>query len=104
MLLSQFVLGDKMIHFIAYAVVALVPALGLRLSIAARCVVATELTGISLEFAQTFVDGRSCDIYDIVANTLGALTGIVLAMMLRTRFVKYREALPQHGTERRHDS
>jgi len=88
-LLSELALGDKIIHFCAYAVLALLPAVGLRFSIAAVCVVITELVGVALEFAQMLVSGRSCDIYDIVANTGGVIAGIGLAMILRTRVMRH---------------
>ena len=87
-LLSELALGDKIIHFCAYSVLALLPAFGLRLPIAALCVVVTELVGVALEFAQTFVSGRSCDIYDIAANTGGVLAGIGFAIILRTRVMR----------------
>ncbi len=87
-LLSELALGDKIIHFCAYAVLALLPALGVRFPIAALCIVVTELVGVALEFVQTFVSGRSCDIYDIVANTGGVIAGIGLAIILRTRLMR----------------
>jgi VanZ family protein len=87
-LLSELALGDKIIHFCAYAVLAFLPAVGLRFSIAAVCVVITESVGVALEFAQTAVSGRSCDIYDIAANTGGVIAGIGLAMILRARVMR----------------
>jgi VanZ family protein len=87
-LLSDLALGDKVIHFCAYAVLALLPAVGLRFSMAVVCVVVTELVGVALEFAQTVVSGRSCDIHDIVANTGGVIAGIGLAMILRARVMR----------------
>ena len=88
-LLSELALGDKIIHFCAYSVLALLPAFGLRFPIAALCVVVTELVGVALEFVQTFVSGRSCDIYDIAANTGGVLAGIGFAIILRTRVMRH---------------
>ena len=87
-LLSELALGDKIIHFCAYSVLALLPVFGLRFPIAALCVVVTELVGVALEFVQTFVSGRSCDIYDIAANTGGVLAGIGFAIILRTRVMR----------------
>ena len=87
-LLSELAVGDKIIHFCAYSVLALLPAFGLRFPIAALCVGVTELVGVALEFVQTFVSGRSCDIYDIAANTGGVLAGIGFAIILRTRVMR----------------
>lgn len=83
--LSAFHVNDKFIHFSTYAVIALVPAYGLRFRTAASCVVTTELVGIGLEVAQLFVRGRSCDPYDLLANTVGVLAGMSVALFARSR-------------------
>jgi VanZ family protein len=77
-------LNDKFVHFSVYAVIAFVPAFGLRLSTAVACVLTTELVGIALEFAQLFAHDRSCDPYDMAANTAGVLVGVILAMIGRS--------------------
>ena len=77
-------LNDKFLHFSVYAVIAFVPAFGLRPSTAVACVLTTELVGIVLEFAQLFAHDRSCDPYDMAANTAGVLVGVILAMIGRS--------------------
>lgn len=77
-------LNDKVVHFSVYAVIAFVPAFGLRLSTAVACVLTTEVVGIALEFAQLFARGRSCDPYDMLANTAGVLVGVILALIGRS--------------------
>lgn len=85
--------NDKLMHFSAYAVVAFVPAFGLRFSTALRCVITTELVGIGLEFAQLFVRQRSCDPYDIAANTAGVFAGVLLAVAGRSRLLRAENTL-----------
>ena len=85
--------NDKFLHFSAYAVVAFVPAFGLRFSTALLCVITTELVGIGLEFAQLFVRQRSCDPYDIAANTAGVLAGVLLAVAGRSRVIRAENTL-----------
>jgi VanZ family protein len=77
-------LNDKFLHFSVYALIAFVPAFGLRLGTAVACVLTTELVGIALEFAQLFARDRSCDPYDMAANTAGVLVGVILAMIGRS--------------------
>jgi VanZ family protein len=87
-LLSSANIGDKLLHFSAYAVLAFIPAIGLQLSSAIACLIASEVVGVGLEFAQLFVPDRSCDPYDAVANTAGVLAGTALAIVIRSRVVR----------------
>jgi VanZ family protein len=80
--------NDKLLHFSAYTAMAFVPAFGLRFSAAIGCIIATELLGIGLEFAQLFVRQRSCDPYDVMANTAGVLIGVVVALVCRSRVLR----------------
>ena len=41
------------------------------------------LLGALLDFAQNFVPGRTFDLYDILANTLGVIIGIALGLLTR---------------------
>ena len=88
MALSLTHVNDKVLHFSAYAVLVFIPVFGLRLSTALGCIVATELVGIGLEYAQTFVRQRSYDPYDMAANTAGVLAGITLAIAGRARLIR----------------
>ena len=77
--------NDKVVHFVGYTVLALFPVaflelLGMGLALAASMVP----MGILLEFLQKLVPGRSFEIGDMLANSFGVATGIVLAMWLRT--------------------
>ena len=91
MLLTSADVSDKVMHFSAYAVLALVPAIGLQFSIAIPCIVANELVGVGLEFAQLLVPDRSCDLYDAAANTAGVLVGTALAIVIRSRIVRVEQ-------------
>lgn len=73
---------DKASHFLAYAGLAGLTALaGIRLSLA--LVIALSL-GIAIEFLQLLVAGRSGgDWADILANSLGAASGLLLLHGLR---------------------
>ena len=81
-------INDKLLHFSAYAAIAFVPIFALRINIALICIIATEIVGIGLDVAQLFVRHRSYDPYDIVANTLGIVVGIMIAVASRSRVVR----------------
>lgn len=68
---------DKVLHFVAYAVVAILAMLSIR-SPRHRMIglAALVLLGIALELAQVFVPGRSFDLWDLAANGGGVLIGL----------------------------
>jgi VanZ family protein len=84
MALSRTNVSDKLLHFGTYSVIAFIPAFGLGFRTAIRCIVATELVGIGLEIVQRIVPDRSFDLYDVLANTMGVLAGIALAVAIRS--------------------
>jgi VanZ family protein len=73
---------DKASHFIAYAGLAALTGLaGIRLSLALALAC---LLGVAIEFLQLLVAGRSGgDWADILANSLGAGSGVLLLHGLR---------------------
>ncbi len=80
---------DKILHAIAYGVLAalLVPAmrragLGARGALLAAIALAS-LYGVTDELHQAFVPGRTADVLDWAADTIGAAVGAVAALALR---------------------
>jgi VanZ family protein len=76
--------GDKVVHFLAFGLLATVTLRALRLESARwRAVVAVvvvSLFGASDELHQHFTPGRSCEVFDWLADTLGA--GVAVALYL----------------------
>jgi VanZ family protein len=71
--------SDKLLHFVAYFVLMLLPALHeARLSTALHAVGIVAL-GFTLEFLQSRFAGRSFDAGDVVGNLAGVLAGLVTA-------------------------
>ena len=72
---------DKVIHCVEYGVLAFLVARAVRpadraaLWPAAVAVWVAILYGVSDEFHQSFVPGRSSDVYDVVADSVGAALG-----------------------------
>jgi hypothetical protein len=77
--------SDKIVHFLVFGLLATVTLRALRIeSPRSRAVVAVllaSLFGASDELHQFFTPGRSCDIFDWLADTLGA--GLAVSLYLR---------------------
>jgi VanZ family protein len=93
MFLSNALVSDKFMHFSAYAVLALIPTIGLQFTTAIPFIVASELMGVGLEFAQLLVPNRSCDPYDAAANTAGVIAGTGLAIAIRSRIIREEQSV-----------
>ena len=91
--------SDKLLHLVAYALLALIPTFGFRLRTAGLFLLASELVGVALEFAQFLIPQRSGDPIDVGANTLGLLLGAVVGRVLRVR-MQATPYTPVHGWER----
>jgi VanZ family protein len=76
-------ISDKVLHLVAYAVLAILPAAGFRAMTAVWCLVGVECLGLVLECLQPLVPGRSFELGDIAANTLGLIAGALAAVVLR---------------------
>ena len=73
---------DKIVHVIEYGILGFLIAYGLDLNksnfkkTALLAVTLSILAGISDEFHQYFVPGRSCDAYDALADLIGSALGV----------------------------
>ena len=74
----SFALFDKIVHMVEFGVLALLIYLALRDTNAAKhhlfvlAFMITFLYGVSDEIHQYFVPGRKADIFDVIANGIGA--------------------------------
>jgi VanZ family protein len=81
---------DKVLHFTAYGALGIAVGLWIppafwkrRLAISLLLVtIITSAYGVTDELHQSFVPGRDCDIWDWVADTLGAFFGALAVMMV----------------------
>lgn len=88
---------DKVFHLISFAGLALLIELGAfeagpRLS-AILSVVLASAVGLALELVQAALPHRSAEVLDWVADTVGALGGVVIWTLLRSP----RRAVPRSG-------
>ena len=80
---ASFGVSDKTEHFIAYFVLAAIPALGFERRNGIFAALSMVVLGILLDLTQKFIPGRSFEFADIAANTAGVLTGLGIAWAVR---------------------
>jgi VanZ family protein len=73
--LSLLHMNDKVQHFLAYAVLACLPAWMASRPSLPRCGLYLLALGLLLEIFQSFVPGRSCDLLDGLSDTAGIVIG-----------------------------
>lgn len=86
---------DKLVHLLAYALLAILMlgampwrAGGYTLRQVALAALLAALYGLSDEWHQSFVPGRSSDALDVLADGIGALLGSVMLWLLTRRLAQ----------------
>lgn len=82
---------DKLVHFMGYTVLAIVPVAFLELlGIGIMLAVSMIPLGVLLEYVQRLVPGRSFEIADMAADCLGVMAGMVVALCIRHVLKRFR--------------
>ncbi|KAK9356627.1 hypothetical protein V1505DRAFT_236281 [Lipomyces doorenjongii] len=87
---------DKLVHFLVFFILTtlfywIVDTTRRRL-INATIIVCIVLGGIGSEFVQSFVPDRAFDIFDIVANVIGASLALALSSLYHKRMLERKRA------------
>jgi VanZ family protein len=77
--------SDKLLHFGAYLLISLLAVLLFRRRVAFALAGGAVLLGVTLEFVQKLVPGRSFEIRDMTANTLGVFVGLMAIVCAKRR-------------------
>jgi VanZ family protein len=77
-------INDKFEHFLAYSVLAFLPAVHERRNFVILSALGTVALGIGLEFGQFYSSGRSFEIADMVADALGVSLGLIIGVPARS--------------------
>jgi VanZ family protein len=85
-LLAALTVADKLLHFGAYAVLGLLPAMHERRAVLVGTLALVMVEGLALEFAQDFVPGRSFEWLDLAANWAGVVSGAWVGRALGRRY------------------
>lgn len=86
---------DKWLHVSTYATFAFLSALGMRARTTRQLAVVVLVTvafGVGIEGLQYPVAARSADIFDAMANTIGAAVGVIIWTVIRQLTTAIRTA------------
>lgn len=84
---SRLFLSDKILHFLSYVLLAALPILSIeRTLIAIMPALSMTILGVLLEYGQIFVQGRSAEFGDVIANTLGVMCGMFIGFVAKHLF------------------
>jgi VanZ family protein len=75
--------NDKLEHIAAYAVLTFLPSLHETPRTLVRVALGVVALGVGLEFGQLLSEGRQFDVEDMVADSYGALAGIIIGLPSR---------------------
>lgn len=98
----DFEFSDKLIHIGIYFVLAFLAYLSfihqdkytlLNKKAYLFTVIFTVIYGASDELHQFFVPGRSCDVFDWIADVIGAILAVLAIILLKKLFKKYNTIL-----------
>jgi len=91
-------ISDRLLHCGAYTLLAGIPVLGFAQARGVLWALALMPVGVVLEFLQNVVPGRSFELGDITANTLGVLAGIAAGWAGRK--IRFTAAIGTRGRGR----
>ncbi|RCI03866.1 hypothetical protein CU098_005760 [Rhizopus stolonifer] len=95
--------NDKILHFFIFFILAVFLYFLWNLSVKRNLILATSsllVLAIGSEFIQGLLPYRSFDIYDIIANLLGGITGICLSSLTDYLINRHRENKRRFGGRR----
>lgn len=76
--------SDKIVHFLSYFILSFFALLSSRQKHSLLSILALQvLIGIGVEVAQSFVPGRTPELLDILANSLGVILGALVYFLYR---------------------
>jgi len=88
-------LSDKVEHTVAYAALALLPAIHERRKFVIGAAAAAVVLGIVLEYGQLYTGWRDFEVADMVADTIGVCVGLAFGLLLRN--AKLTRSVLTHG-------
>jgi VanZ family protein len=88
--------NDKLGHFLAYAVLMTnVGLLTFKRNLLFRVGIGFSLAyGLLMELGQCFVPGRTFSVYDLLANAIGVLIGVLVLTLFGDGILKITEGSP----------
>lgn len=85
-------LWDKALHFIGYAGLAFLARMGSKKHLSWQIIIGCILFSLLIEFLQQFIPNRGFEWLDLVANSLGVVFGVFIAIPIKA-FLKKRKIM-----------
>jgi VanZ family protein len=86
--LNSLGINDKVMHFLAYAIIAVLPAIHERPVFSIFAGVAAVALGVALEYGQLYSPGRSFEVADMAADALGVSLGLLVGIPFHARIAR----------------
>ena len=86
--LERVPVSDKVDHFVAYAILAFLPAIHERWGFVIAAAIGAVVLGVALEFGQLYSGWRDFEIGDMVADAVGVCFGLAVGLEIRIRSTK----------------
>lgn len=89
---SELLSHDKIVHLVVFMVYSFIISKAFApvqtrkirsIKVVRNALTISIVGGIALELLQQFIPGRATDVYDLLANTLGAVLGTVVFITLK---------------------
>ena len=89
---SELLSHDKIVHLVVFMVYSFIISKAFApvqtqkirsIKVVRNALIISILGGIALELMQQFIPGRATDIYDLLANTLGAVLGAAVFIIFK---------------------
>ncbi|WP_251360011.1 VanZ family protein [Kangiella sp. TOML190] len=74
---------DKAVHFVGYAGLAFLARLGSKKHPSWQLVIGCIIFSLLIEFLQQFIPNRGFEWLDLLANSLGVVAGVSLALLIQ---------------------
>jgi VanZ family protein len=81
--LDHLQINDKILHFAAYMVLALLPAMHERRPLVVAAAVGAAALGVALEFGQLISGWRDFEVADMIADAMGVCMGVAVGIPVR---------------------
>ncbi|WP_223669137.1 VanZ family protein [Kangiella shandongensis] len=79
---------DKALHFIGYAGLAFLARMGSVKHPSWQIIIGCIVFSLGIEFIQQFIPNRGFEWEDLIANSLGVLSGVLIAVLLKPLLIK----------------
>ncbi len=99
--MPSFAMADKLVHFVCFGVLAFAVSFAIdikRYVMVYAPVLIVSAYGVIDEIHQSMVPGRECSVGDWVADTIGAVAGVAMYVVVSEWMVEWKERRSEGGS------